>query len=184
MTGLTNSQVKAKPPPKRLERSSGRSKERLRNEIFNPLSSGSSSGAEKWSSRENKSEFRRPRQILNLLSLFPQSNARVRWKPIPRKRRICRHKKLLKDDLRQQWWRNYGKLNGQAYEGLPKELMRRDLDEITAQPLLNYLVALSLTRDKLDFKKDINLNSIYADLIAAVHERGCESVARTALYDT
>jgi len=40
--------------------------------------------------------------------------------------------------------------------------------------LLNYLVALSLTRDKLDFSKDINLNVIYADLLAAVHERGYE----------
>ena len=60
------------------------------------------------------------------------------------------------------------------FEGLPEELNRDDLTEITAQPLLNYLVALSFTRDKLDFSKDINLNSIYADLVTAVYERGYE----------
>ena len=65
-------------------------------------------------------------------------------------------------------------LTGKNFEGLPDELNRNDLTEITAQPLLNYLVALSFTRDKLDFSKDINLNSIYADLVAAVHERGYE----------
>ena len=124
--------------------------------------------------QENESEFRRPRQILTLLPYF-----------VPRPPRHERHlvrdaeeyhdpEKLLKDDLRQQWWKNYGALTGKGYKGLPKDLSRDDLNEITAQPLLNYLVALSYTRDKLDFTKDINLNSIYADLVAAVHERGYE----------
>ncbi|OQW64111.1 MAG: hypothetical protein BVN29_14120 [Nitrospira sp. ST-bin5] len=126
--------------------------------------------------QENESEFRRPRQILTLLPYF-----------IPHPFRHDRHmikysqdeeyldpEKLLKIDLRQQWWKNYGALTGKGYKGLPKELSRMDLDEITAQPLLNYLVALSFSRDKLDFTKDINLNSIYADLVAAVHERGYE----------
>ena len=124
--------------------------------------------------QENESEFRRPRQILILL---PYSV------PLPPEevRRSTREseehfdpKGLLKEDLRQQWWKNYGVLTGNGYQGLPKELGRNDLDEITAQPLLNYLVALSFTRGKLDFTKDINLNSIYADLVAAVHERGYE----------
>lgn len=65
-------------------------------------------------------------------------------------------------------------LTGKAYQGLPPALSRRDLEEVTAQPLLNYLVALTFSRDKLDFTKDINLNSIYEDLVAAVHERGYE----------
>jgi hypothetical protein len=65
-------------------------------------------------------------------------------------------------------------LTGKGYKGLPKELSRADLTEITAQPLLNYLVALSFTRDKLDFTKDVNLNSVYGDLVGAVHERAYE----------
>jgi uncharacterized protein YjbI with pentapeptide repeats len=48
------------------------------------------------------------------------------------------------------------------------------LAEITAQPLLNFLLALSFTRGKIDFSQDVNLNLIYADLVAAVYERGYE----------
>jgi len=128
--------------------------------------------------QENESEFRRARQILTLLPYF-----------VPQPREDERHlgrdgeeyldpQKLLKADLRQQWWKNYGALTGKGYKGLPEELSRPDLDEITAQPLLNYLVALSFSRDNLDFTKDINLNSIYADLLAAVHERGYEKRRR------
>ena len=65
--------------------------------------------------------------------------------------------KLLQRDARQEWWKNFGMLTGKHFEGLPKELNRKDLAEITAQPLLNYLIALSFTLDKLDFSKDINL---------------------------
>ena len=124
--------------------------------------------------QENESEFRRPRQILTLLPYFM---------PVPsdNERRLVQDgeeyhdpENLLKNDLRQQWWANYGILTGESYKGLPNELDRKDLEEITAQPLLNYLVALSFTRKKLDFTKDINLNLIYADLVAAVHERGYE----------
>jgi len=124
--------------------------------------------------QENESEFRRPRQILNLLPYVvpPQPE---------RERHLVRDgeeyhdpEKLLKTDLRQLWWKQYGTLTGRIFEGLPLEVDRKDLAEITAQPLLNYLVALSFTREKLDFTKDINLNSIYADLVAAVHERGYE----------
>ncbi len=124
--------------------------------------------------QENESEFRRPHQILTLLPYF-----------VPRPPEHKRHfvqdgeeyddpENLLKCDLRQQWWKNYGALTGKGYNNLPYELDRDDLAEVTAQPLLNYLVALSFTRDKLDFTKGVNLNSIYEDLVAAVHERGYE----------
>ena len=46
--------------------------------------------------------------------------------------------------------------------------------EITAQPLLNYLVALTIERDKLQFTEETNLNQIYEDLLEAVYERGYE----------
>ena len=124
--------------------------------------------------QENESEFRRPRQILNLLPYYVPP-------PQEHERHLVRDAEeyhdpgqLLKTDLRQQWWKNYGALTGKRFKVFPKELGREDLAEVTAQPLLNYLVALSFTRDKLDFTKDINLNAIYADLVAAVHERGYE----------
>ena len=125
--------------------------------------------------QENESEFRRPRQILNLLPYFtPISETAENEVVVHEAIEYEDPARLLQKDARQEWWRNYGVLTGKDFEGLPAELNRDDLAEITAQPLLNYLVALSFTRDKLDFTKDINLNSIYADLVAAVHERGYE----------
>jgi len=87
-----------------------------------------------------ESEFRRPPPNLTLLPYLVRDGEEY-YDP----------GKLLKDDLRQQWWKNYGDLTGRGYKGLPSELDRGDLDEITAQPLLNYLVALSFTRDKTRF---------------------------------
>src|SRR3954452_5285053 len=54
---------------------------------------------------------------------------------------------------------------------MPVELRRGDLDEVTAQPLLNYLLALSRQLGKLDLATATNLNEIYEDLLAAVWER-------------
>ena len=103
--------------------------------------------------QENESEFRQPRQILFLLPYFtPEAEAKQYGDP----------NGLLKHDLRQDWWTTYGSLTGRNYEGLPRQLRRNDLDEVTAQPLLNYLVALSYTRGKLDFSADVNLNRVYA----------------------
>lgn len=133
--------------------------------------------------QENESEFRRPRQILTLLPYLVPSTP-VRERHSARYSEDAEYhgpKNLLENDLRQQWWKNYGSLTGKGYECLPKELSRLDLDEITAQPLLNYLVALSFTRGKLDFTKDVNLNAIYADLVGAVYERGYEGHRHTSI---
>lgn len=81
---------------------------------------------------------------------------------------------VLGTDQRDEWWANYGKCVGKAYAKLPDALGRYDFREITAQPLLNYLVALSYDRGKLDFSEAVNLNVVYRDLIDAVYERGYE----------
>jgi uncharacterized protein YjbI with pentapeptide repeats len=75
------------------------------------------------------------------------------------------------EDQRHVWWQRYGIATGEAYRHMPKELKRADLDEITAQPLLNYLVALSYSRKILNFSDHINLNKIYEDLLDAVYKR-------------
>ncbi|KJU85859.1 pentapeptide repeat-containing protein [Candidatus Magnetobacterium bavaricum] len=117
--------------------------------------------------QENESEFRRARQILNLLPYYHHTGDAYHDP-----------KRLLKNDLRDDWWKKYGYLTGKGYGAMPEELKRNDLEEITAQPLLNYLLALSYTRGKLDFRKDFNLNLIYSDLVAAVYERGYEKKRR------
>jgi uncharacterized protein YjbI with pentapeptide repeats len=138
--------------------------------------------------QENESEFRKDRQVLTLLPYFVSKSdqrlmARVARAPgdlVRDDEEYIDAGELLKVDLRQAWWEGYGKLTGRGYPGLPGELARQDLEEITGQPLLNYLVALSFTRDDLDFKKDVGLNAIYFDLVSAVYERAYDKKRRFA----
>lgn len=85
---------------------------------------------------------------------------------------------LLAEDQRQKWWRQYGEAAGKGYASLPADLGREHLAEITAQPLLNYLVALSYDRKTIKFTDDTTLNQIYADLISAVYWRRYEEEQR------
>jgi DNA replication protein DnaC len=81
-------------------------------------------------------------------------------------------KKLLETDQRNDWWQRYGELKQKNYQGLPEELAKIEtLQEITAQPLLNYLVALSYEAGELDFSEKITLNQIYKDLLHRVYKR-------------
>ncbi len=114
----------------------------------------------------HQTKFRQPQQLLYLLPYFVPEKEREQY---------VDEQQLLKDDQRQTWWRHYGEAKGkQSYSRLPAELDRPNLVEVTAQPLLNYLVALSYERDKLQFSADTNLNEIYRDLLEAVYERGYE----------
>jgi len=85
---------------------------------------------------------------------------------------------LLKIDKRDLWWEKYGKLRGNGYEGLPSELKQATLNDITAQPLLNYLLALSYERKRIKFTDKTNLNALYEDLIDAVYDRAWQSPFR------
>ena len=124
--------------------------------------------------QENESEFRGPRQILTILPYLFKIGAGDKYNYHSDTNEYVDPQKLLAIDLRQRWWKTYGGLTGQPYVGLPEALNRLDLAEVTGQPLLNYLIALSFSRDKIDFRGDLNLNSVYGDLVAAVHERGYE----------
>ena len=85
---------------------------------------------------------------------------------------------LLDHDQRDEWWQRYGKSKGTDEAGLPDELKNKgdDFDEITAEPLLNYLIALTYGRAQsgtsdLDLSGDINLNEVYQDMLKGVWER-------------
>ncbi|MCD4655306.1 pentapeptide repeat-containing protein, partial [bacterium] len=79
--------------------------------------------------------------------------------------------KRLAFDQRKEWWIKYGKAKGIHYTGLPKELDRNDLSDLTTQPLFNYLLALSYELGKIDFSDTLNLNTIYYNLLEAVFDR-------------
>ncbi|MEH2104713.1 pentapeptide repeat-containing protein [Nostoc sp.] len=110
----------------------------------------------------NSSDFRQPQQILHLLPYFVTEDERENY---------IDEQNLLQQDQRQIWWQKYGNASGRAYDCLPEELNQDNLTEITAQPLLNYLVALSFDQQK-KFPTDGNLNAIYANLLTAVYQRG------------
>ena len=114
-----------------------------------------------------QSEFRKPIQILHILPYYTSEADRKNETWVDADKR-------LEHDLRQDWWQNYGRLTGKAFDGMPKELDRKDLQEVNAQPLLNYLLAISYCHGELNFSRDINLNQIYRNLVQAVHERGYE----------
>ncbi|MEQ8996275.1 MAG: pentapeptide repeat-containing protein [Coleofasciculus sp. B1-GNL1-01] len=111
----------------------------------------------------NQTDFRKEGQILHVLPYFI---------PEDKRKDYVDENQLLEQDQRQNWWQNYGTVSGYGYTGLPNELNQGNLTEITAQPLLNYLVALSLRRGELTFDQDTNLNAIYNDLLKAIYERG------------
>lgn len=121
----------------------------------------------------NASSFRRPGQILEVLSYHMVSNQDPEQRRVPRtSESFIDPQGLLEQDQRTAWWQRYAQLTGQAFSTLPEVLTRGRLDEVTAQPLLNYLVALSYVRGRIDFTSpDINLNDVYADLIQSVYER-------------
>ncbi|MCF6436336.1 pentapeptide repeat-containing protein [Pseudoalteromonas sp. MMG022] len=79
--------------------------------------------------------------------------------------------KLLATDLRDTWWQNYGRAKGASYEKLPEQLAISQLQPITQEPLLNYLVALSFERGEVVFDEHLTLNQIYQDLLDAVYHR-------------
>lgn len=110
----------------------------------------------------NVGVLRKPQQILHVLPYF-----------IPQEQRHGHEDKLnlLEIDQRELWWELYGKANGKNYPGMPPELHRDDFVEVTSQPLLNYLVALSYERNTLNLAEDSNLNRIYEDLLKAVYDR-------------
>ena len=112
-----------------------------------------------------KTDFRGEGQILHVLPYFQTDKAR-------QEDTYDDPQELLQADQRHDWWYTYGKLKGKPYEGLPDELNQdRKLIEITSQPLLNYLVALSYDHKAIDFSTEHNLNVVYNDLLEQVYKR-------------
>lgn len=119
--------------------------------------------------QNNETEFRLSGQVLTILPYHVSNTVKETYTD---------PKNLLKQNLSELWWKNYGSLIGKPFSGLPEDLKRSDLEEITAQPLLNYLLALSYCRGKLNFNIGVNLNEIYRDLVEAIYERGYEKGRR------
>ncbi|NEQ49557.1 MAG: pentapeptide repeat-containing protein [Leptolyngbya sp. SIO3F4] len=76
-------------------------------------------------------------------------------------------------------------MTGQEFESFPSEINQKNLEEITAQPLLNYLFALGYCKGDLNFENtNDNLNVIYENLIYQVYERTWEQYGHPTLKST
>jgi uncharacterized protein YjbI with pentapeptide repeats len=79
---------------------------------------------------------------------------------------------LLKKDQRDFWWAKYASQKELSYTNMPLELKKLShLDDITSEPLLNYLVAITWLRNPDVFNTETNLNTIYQTLISDVYKR-------------
>ncbi|MDS4060573.1 MAG: pentapeptide repeat-containing protein, partial [Candidatus Contendobacter sp.] len=117
----------------------------------------------------NASRLRHPGQVLHVLPYQINEREREGYED---------SKNLLAEDQRDLWWQRYGRASGKDFAAMPEELRLENLAEITRQPLLNYLIALSHGRNRLDFTRETTLNAIYADLLQAVYERQWEGGRR------
>ncbi|MEN8906853.1 MAG: pentapeptide repeat-containing protein [Clostridiales bacterium] len=118
--------------------------------------------------QQNDHRIRNKRCILNLIPYYLKLS-------VEGKKEYVDNNNLLDIDQRNIWWEKYGKVNGKNYTKLPNLLDSDNLYEITSQPLLNYLVALSFERGKINFSKKTLLNEVYKDLLEAVYERDYDS---------
>jgi uncharacterized protein YjbI with pentapeptide repeats len=137
----------------------------------------------------NECEFRKPHQILHVLPYVVEFSKDSKnsqeddnyFKVHGEPERYKDLERLLVTDQRDKWWQKYGEAKGLGYTEIPPELKQGKLQEITAQPLLNYLIALSFERKELDFSKETNLNRVYADLLEAVYKRVWENYQHPTL---
>lgn len=131
----------------------------------------------------NASDLRREAQILHLLPYAGDSSAESEpSRGLNQRSKVAARpavhwedaEALLNDDQRATWWQKYNIVSGLEQAGIPGELLEGELGDVTRQPLLLYLVALSFARGKLTLGPRTNLNDVYADLIDAIWERAYE----------
>jgi hypothetical protein len=88
-----------------------------------------------------------------------------------RKERYHDPKSLLEADQRRDWWARYSAAKSGEPPEIPKALLDNDLVELTAEPLLNYLVVLSGYHREVKPGERVNRNAIYARLYRDVVKR-------------
>ena len=106
--------------------------------------------------------YSEPGQILHLLPYYVETDNSEQYDD---------QAGLLQEDQRNLWWQKYGQVCGKKFPEIPQELRHPNLTPITAEPLLNYLVALVYEPGTTGTAFSGNRNQIYRDLLQKVHGR-------------
>lgn len=79
----------------------------------------------------------------------------------------------LRADQRDEWWQKFGRATGQVMVGRPQRYRDkgRNIDEITAQPLLNYLLALLSKMPEANTQNIGNAHSLYRHMFDYIYQR-------------
>jgi hypothetical protein len=80
-------------------------------------------------------------------------------------------KELLACDQRELWWRNYAACKAGEPAEMPATLKAAEVADLSAEPLLLYLIVLSGYHRRPQQAETVNRNAIYADLFRGVAER-------------
>ncbi|CAN5815630.1 hypothetical protein BH11PSE6_BH11PSE6_11050 [soil metagenome] len=123
--------------------------------------------------QSTESLFKGDGQILHILPYFLTAHDR---------RTYVDANSILAVDQRDEWWSRYGALSGKGYDGIPPFLASGEIGEVTAQPLLNYLVALAHGRG-LAIDEGTNINEVYESLLRAVYERSWAKNTHPSIRD-
>lgn len=121
----------------------------------------------------NAYRLRGKKQIFHLLPYFVDEDSLKNY---------IDEKELLSEDQRNLWWENYGIAGNKPVNSMPNALRLEHLTPITSEPLLNYLVALSYERKRINFGGETTLNEIYSDLLRSVYERQWEGGSKGRLH--
>ena len=83
-----------------------------------------------------------------------------------------------KPDQRDTWWARYGRLKGQGWVAMPAWLRGKDgaptaraVEEITDQPMLNFLLAQAMAHGVIPPHEQPELAALYDRLLRAVYQR-------------
>jgi uncharacterized protein YjbI with pentapeptide repeats len=80
-------------------------------------------------------------------------------------------KKRLACDQRELWWRNYATCKAGEPAEMPAVLKAAEVADLSAEPLLLYLIVLSGYHRRPEQAETVNRNAIYDDLFRGVAER-------------
>jgi hypothetical protein len=79
---------------------------------------------------------------------------------------------LLTVDQRQQWWQNWARLTGKDHPDVPEAIAgNRQLAELSDQPLLNHLLAITHARTPEAIDSRTSINGVYASILTDVFQR-------------